>query len=71
MNKNKKLGNSWQGHHNSAWHQLLLASNSLYPHERYTTSPGSKSPTHYEQCVGSLMSHIINMCNGCEMGPTV
>ena len=25
----------------------------------------------YEQCVGSLMSHRICMCKGCEMGPMV
>ena len=25
----------------------------------------------YEQCVGSLMSHRIYMCKGCEMGPMV
>ena len=31
------------------------------------------SPTLYEQCVamGSLMSHRIYICKGCETGPTV
>ena len=50
---------------------ITVARNSCFPHERLTTTPGTTSPTRYEQCVGSLTSHRINLCTGCEMGPTV
>ena len=55
----------------TAWRQLLRARNSPSPHERKTTTPGTTSPTLYEQCVGSLTSHRIYICKGCETGPTV
>ena len=38
---------------------------------RLTTTPGSTTPTLYEQCVGSLTSHSINIGKDCETGPTV
>ena len=60
------FADSWQGHPDSAWrHNACL--NSPFPHKRQTTTPR----TRYEQCVGSLRSHRIYMCKGCETGPTV
>ena len=47
------------------------ALNSTSPHERWTTTLGTTSPTLYEQYKGSLTSHRIYMCKGCEKGPTV
>ena len=47
------------------------ALNSTSPHERWTTTLGTMSPPLHEQCIGSLMSHRIYMCKGCEMGPMV
>ena len=38
---------------------------------RLTTTPESTTPTLYEQCVGSLTSHSINIGKDCETGPTV
>ena len=38
---------------------------------RLTTTPGSTTPTLYEQCVGSLTSHSINIGKDCETEPTV
>ena len=38
---------------------------------RLTTTPGSTTPTLYEQCVGSLTSHSINIGKDCETGPMV
>ena len=37
---------------------------------RLTTTPGSTTPTLYEQCVSSLTSHSINIGKDCETGPT-
>ena len=64
---------SWQDHCTGAWCYTVItaARNSCLPHERLTTTPGTTSPTRYEQCVGSLTSHRINLCTGCETGPTV
>ena len=50
---------------------ITVASNSCFPHERLTTTLGTTSPTRYEQRVGSLTSHRINLCMSCETGPTV
>ena len=50
----------------TAWRQLLRARNSPFPH-----TPGTTSPTLYEQSGGSLTSHRIHICKGCETGPTV
>ena len=36
-----------------------------------TTTPGTTSPSLYEQCVGSFTSYRIYMCRGRETGPTV
>ena len=41
-----------------------------YIYLRLTTTPGSTTPTLYEQCVGSLTSHSINIGKDCETGPT-
>ena len=38
---------------------------------RLTTTPGSTTPSLYEECVGSLTSHSINIGKDCETGPTV
>ena len=36
------------------------------------TTPGTKCPTLYEECVGSLTSHrFITCARACETGPTV
>ena len=40
-------------------------------HKDKTTTPGTTSPTLYEQCVGSLTSHRVITNKGCETGPTV
>ena len=47
------------------------ALNSTSRHERWTTTLGTMSSTLHEQCIGSLTSHRIYMCKGCEMGPMV
>ena len=60
-----RITNSWQGHCNSTWSQLLQAHKSL-PHLIDTPDhvPGTTctSPTLYKQCVGSLTYHRIYTC---------
>ena len=53
------------------WHQLLQAHNSPFSHERLTTTHGATSPTLYEQCMGSFLSHRIYMSKSWEIGHPV
>ena len=65
-----RFASYWQGHRNSRT-PITAGCNSPFPHDRYTTTLGTTSPTLYEQCVGSLTSHRIYICKDCETGPTV
>ena len=62
---------------NANFYFYYITSQSLYSItrririSRLTTTPGSTTPTLYEQCVGSLTSHSINIGKDCETGPTV
>ena len=56
-----KIGR-YTGHRNSPWCHHAGAQQSLPPppHERYTNTLGTTSPSLYEQCVCSLMSHRLS-----------
>ena len=51
--------------------QLLQAHNSPFSHERLTITRGATSPTLYELCKGSFLSHRIYMCKSSEKGTMV